>query len=87
MADSPYLTQAEAAEYVRVCLATFKKNVRPAIRCCRVGRKPLFLRADLDVYMTEHTYSTANRSRRGKGSGNAAFAANTKAAQVLEELG
>ncbi len=85
--SSPYLTLAEAAEYLRVSLSTFKKEVRPVVPCCRVGRKPVFRAADLDAYMTEHTYFTTQRARRGKGSGESAFASNTNATKLFKELG
>lgn len=85
--STPYLTQAEAAAYCRVCVTTFKKEVRPLIPCSYVGRKPVFHTEDLDAYMTEHKHFTVRKAKRGKGSAAALVQGNAAAARVLKELG
>jgi excisionase family DNA binding protein len=87
VSDSPYLTQAEAAQYLRVSVATFKNVVRRAVPCARVGRKPLFKVADLDAYVSDHTHFTVPRASRGKSSARGRVRANDNAAAILQELG
>jgi excisionase family DNA binding protein len=54
---SPYLTQDEAARYLRVCKRTFRDRVQAQLRPVRVGARLLFTVEDLDAW--------ADRARDG----------------------
>ena len=62
MINSPYLTQDEAAKYLRVSARTLERHrvAGSGCRFCRAGRRILYRREDLDAYLSQHTYlSTA----------------------------
>ena len=48
------MTRQEAADYMKICLSSFKKNVQPEIPSVRIGRRVLFDVKDLDAYMEAH---------------------------------
>ena len=37
------MTKQEAADYVKVCLSSFKKNIQPVIPAIKIGRRVLFI--------------------------------------------
>jgi len=62
MPNSPYYTQSEAAEYLRVSPRTLERQRVAGTGCrfCRAGRRVLYRREDLDAYLSENTFfSTA----------------------------
>ena len=48
------MTRQEAADYMKICLSSFKKNIQPEIPAIRIGRRVLFDVKDLDAYMESH---------------------------------
>lgn len=48
------MTRQEAADYMKVCLSSFKKNIQPNIPAIKIGRRVLFDVKDLDAYMEAH---------------------------------
>ncbi len=48
------MTKQEAADYVKVCLSSFKKNIQPVIPAIKIGRRVLFDQKDLDKYLEDH---------------------------------
>lgn len=83
---SPLMTQTEAAQYLRISLTTFKARVRPAIPCRKVGAKPLFLRSDLDAFITDHTTFVVVRPSKAKTGAQFRATSDARAAKVLSEL-
>lgn len=48
------MTKQEAADYMKVCLSSFKKNIQPEVPAIKIGRRVLFDVKDLDAYMEAH---------------------------------
>ena len=48
------MTKQEAADYMKVCLSSFKKNIKPEVPAIKIGRRVLFDVKDLDAYMEAH---------------------------------
>ena len=48
------MTKQEAADYMKVCLSSFKKNIQPEVPAIKIGRRVLFDQKDLDAYMEAH---------------------------------
>ena len=44
-------TRQEAADYIGVCLSTFKKTIQKELRTIKIGRRVLFDVNDLDAYL------------------------------------
>lgn len=65
-----YLSLEKAAGYLDVSVTTFRKHVLPHVPKHMVGRKPLFLKEDLDHYMTTRVVNDTapRRASRRRGS-------------------
>ena len=48
------MTKQEAADYMKVCLSSFKKNIQSKVPAIKIGRRVLFDQKDLDAYMEAH---------------------------------
>jgi hypothetical protein len=66
--DSPYLTTAEAAQYLRYpSVGWFRKQVlRYRIPCVQRGRRKFFTRQQLDSFMAVATETTAPVRRKSR---------------------
>lgn len=54
------LTKQEAADYVKVSLTSFKKNIQPEIPAIKIGRNIRFDSEDLDAYLIAHKTGAKN---------------------------
>lgn len=86
MAEQTYFDQEEAAAYIRVSEATFKRHVSEAVPCSFIGAKKVFSRIDLDAFMTDHRAFATDRPQRKKGNANNLVKMNPKAAALAEQM-
>ena len=45
------MTKQEAADYLKICLSSFKSNVQPHIPVIKIGRRVFFDQKDIDAYV------------------------------------
>ena len=62
---SRYLTVREAAAYCTVSRNTFIRKIQPEVRALRIGRALRFSTADLDLWISRHTYAPGPAGRKG----------------------
>lgn len=79
-------TQQEAAEYCRVCLSTFRKRVHPNVPHYPIGRKPIYLRSDLDRFLTQQVVEPRNRPSMRRGSVHDVVNSSPRAKKLAAEL-
>lgn len=59
-----FLDQTQAAKYLKICVNTFKANVRPYLKEKPVGRKVMFSQEDIDNFMTMDAWEIKRQLRR-----------------------
>lgn len=72
MLESPLLTKAEAAAYLRLSMRSFEKNALPHLvrsgRCRLIGARRFFLREELDAWIDEQRPLVVERVGTSRGS-------------------
>ena len=86
--STPYFTTQEAAVNLNVSVSTFRLHVAPHVAKHMIGRKPLYLKEDLDQHMTTRVVDETARRRSSKrrGSAHAASRKDQRVKTLAEQL-